>query len=137
MNIAQKHSVSGIVTILLVGGVVVALAMAGCGGGHRSPADGDASTSLAGPAGSGEVVLPAAASIGDMDGDGNPTTNDAQLIMNIVVDPSSYDVMQKHNADCDFNGKVEIGDAVKVLQAAAGTIVWPFGGEGPPPPPPI
>ena len=80
--------------------------------------------------------------LGDMDSDGLATEVDAQLIMDFVVDPDGYDVGEKLVADCEDPqyppiSVVNIGDALKVLRAAAGAEVWPFAEGGPPPPPPI
>ncbi len=126
--------VSGVVIL----GLLAAAVLVGCGGGDEGPAASAAATSPAGESGGEVAVGPSAGpDLGDMDSDGSPTANDAQLIMDIVVDPDSYDVGEKYIADCNLNGVVETGDALKVLRAAAGEITWPFSGGGPPPPPPI
>ena len=140
MSVCNEQSyLSGIVVIIVALAMFVVVGTVGCGGGDSSPA-GEGSTSAAGqsaisqypvgPANGGDPAGP-----GDMDADQLPTANDAQLIMNVVVGPdSAYSIV----ADADYNSEVEVGDALKVLRAAAGEIAWPFDWPaGPPPPPPI
>ena len=139
MMSARQYAIA-IISGAVIMGVLVAVVLVGCGGGDSGPAE---SASASGPAGEsgGEVAVGPSAGPdpGDMDSDGSPTANDAQLIMDIVVDPDNeeYDVGYKYIADCNLNGVVDTGDALKVLRAAAGEIAWPFSGGGPPPPPPI
>ena len=123
-------------------GVVVAscvLVVLGCGGASRPPVQPAGEAHVVSPEGSSSeaAVGPAQTYLGDMDGDHAPTANDAQLIMEIIADPDSHDVAEKYIADCAANSKVELGDALKVLRAAAGAESWPFAEGGPPPPPPI
>lgn len=123
-------------------GIVVAicvLGVVGCGGENGSAVQPAGEANGVSPADSGGegTVEPAQTYLGDMDGDHTPTANDAQLILEIVVDPESHDVGEKYIADAAINSKVELGDALKVLRAAAGAEVWPFAEGGPPPPPPI
>lgn len=140
MMMSKRRYAIAVITGAVILGVLVAVVLVGCGGGGDSPAE---SASASGPAGEsggeGAVGLSAGPDLGDMDSDGIPTGNDAQLIMDIVVDPDNeeYDIGYKYIADCNLNGVVETGDALKVLRAAAGEIDWPFSGGGPPPPPPI
>ena len=137
---SKRRYVIAIVTGVVILGVLVAVGLVGCGGGDDGLA---ASAAAAGTAreSTGEVAVGPSAGpdLGDMDSDGIPTANDAQLIMDIVVDPDNeeYDTGEKYVADCNLNGVVETGDALKVLRAAAGEETWPFPGGGPPPPPPI
>ena len=141
MMTSKRRYVIAIVTGAVILGLLVAVVLVGCGGGDEGPAASAAATSPAGESGGEVAVGPSAgADLGDMDSDGIPTGNDARLIMAIVVDPdnNNYDIGEKLIADCNLNGVVETGDALKVLRAAAGEIDWPFpGGGGPPPPPPI
>ncbi len=134
----KQSYLSGIIVSIVALAMFVVVGTAGCGGG--SPAGGGESASVAGqmsisqypvgPASGGDQAGP-----GDMDADQLPTANDAQLIMGVVVGPDdAYSVV----ADADYNSAVEVGDALKVLRAAAGEIDWPFDWPaGPPPPPPI
>ena len=138
--INRRHCAIAIITILLAVGLLVAVSLVGCGGGDSGPAESVSATNVAGQSGGEDTVGPAAGPLlGDMDSDGSPTDEDAQLIMKIVVDPDNeeYDTGYKYIADCNGNGVVETGDALKVLRAAAGEETWPFAGGGPPPPPPI
>ena len=138
MMMSKRRYAIAIVTGAVSLGVLVAVVLVGCGGGDDGPAESAAATGLAGQSAREVAVDPSAGpDLGDMDSDGIPTGNDAQLIMNIVVDPDSYDTGEKYIADCNLNGVVETGDALKVLRAAAGEETWPFSGGGPPPPPPI
>ena len=129
------------VTVIILGtaalaAMAVGVVLVGCGGEIGAPAQGGQTPAATARTTGGAAAPAAAYDPGDMDGDNLPTQNDAQMIMNIVVDPDSYDLGQKYIADCNFNGDADAGDALKVLRAAAGEISWPFGG-GPPPPPPI
>ncbi len=136
MMMSRKHYAIAIITGAAILGLLVAVVLVGCGGGDSGPAASTAEQSA------GEVAVEPSAGpdLGDMDSNGIPTGNDAQLIMNVVVDPDSYDLSEKWIADCDIPenpeepSEINIGDALKVLRAAAGEIPWPFGG-GPPPPP--
>lgn len=135
---SKRRYAIAITTGVVILGILVAVILVGCGGGDDGPAESAAATSPAGESAGEEAVEPSAGpDLGDMDSDGIPTGNDAQLIMDIVVDPDNeeYDVGYKYIADCNLNGVVETGDALKVLRAAAGEIEWPFPGGGPPPPP--
>ena len=118
MMMSRKHYAIAIITGAAILGLLVAVVLVGCGGGDSGPAASTAEQSA------GEVAVEPSAGpdLGDMDSNGIPTGNDAQLIMNVVVDPDSYDLSEKWIADCD------------IPEAAAGEIPWPFGG-GPPPPP--
>ena len=127
-----------VITVVVILGVLVAVVLVGCGGGDDGPAANAAASGPAGESGGEVAVGPSAGpDLGDMDSDGIPTGNDAQLIMDIVVDPDNeeYDTGEKWIADCNANTVVETGDALKVLRAAAGEIYWPFPSGGPPPPP--
>ena len=129
--INRRHYAIAIITILLALGLLV-----GCGGGDGGPAEDGCETCPSAEVG----VMPSQGPyLGDMDSDGIATDEDARLIMAIVVDPDNeeYDTGYKYIADCNGNGVVETGDALKVLRAAAGDETWPFSGGGPPPPPPI
>ncbi len=138
MLMSTRHYTIAIIIGVVILVLLMVVALVGCGGGDSSPAASVSATSpTAQAAGEGAVKLAAGPLLGDMDSDGNPTATDAQLIMNIVVDPDSYDIGEKYIADCNLNGVVETGDALKVLRAAAGEIAWPFSGGGPPPPPDI
>jgi len=138
MLMSKRHYAIAITIGVVILVLLMVVALAGCGGGDNSPAaSAKAASPTAQAAGEGAVKLAAGPLLGDMDSDGNPTATDAQLIMNIVVDPDSYELGDKYIADCNLNGVVETGDALKVLRAAAGEIEWPFSGGGPPPPPPI
>jgi len=132
----KRHYAIAIITILLALGLLVAVGLVGCGGGEGPPAEDGCETCPSAEAG---VTPSQGPLLGDMDSDGVPTSNDAQLIMEIVVDPDNeeYDTGYKYIADCNLNSVVETGDALKVLRAAAGEIDWPFSGGGPPPPPSI
>jgi len=137
---SKRHYAIAIVTGAVILGVLVAVALVGCGGGDDGPAASTTATSTTGESAGEEAVGPSAGpDLGDMNSDGLPTEEDAELIMAIVVDPDNeeYGVGYKYIADCNLNGAVETGDALKVLRAAAGEIDWPFPGGGPPPPPPI
>lgn len=135
---SKRRYAIAVITGVLILGVLVAVGLVGCGGGDEGPAASAAATSPAGESREEVAVGPSAGPLlGDMDSDSSPTANDAQLIMAIVVDPDSYDTGEKYIADCNLNGVVETGDALKVLRAAAGEETWPFPGGGPPPPPPI
>ena len=139
MTSKRRYAIA-MVTVTVILGLAMAAGLVGCGGGDSGPAGSAAATSTAGQSGEEVAVGPSAGpDLGDMDSDGIPTANDAQLIMDIVVDPDNeeYDTGDKYIADCNLNGVVETGDALKVLRAAAGQIAWPFSGGGPPPPPPI
>jgi len=136
MMMSKRHYAIAIITGAVILGTLAAVLLVGCGGGDEGPAESAAATGAAGGSGGEEAVGPSAGpDPGDMDSDGIPTGNDAQLIMDIVVDPDNYDIGEKYIADCNLNGVVETGDALKVLRAAAGEIAWPFSGGGPPPPP--
>lgn len=138
MMMSKRRYAIAIVTGAVILGILVAVGLVGCGGGDSGPAESAAATSPAGESDGEEAVGPSAGpDPGDMDSDGIPTGNDARLIMEIVVDPDNeeYDVGYQYVADCNLNGVVETGDALKVLRAAAGEIAWPFSGGGPPPPP--
>jgi len=137
MMMSRKRYAIAIITMVVIIGVLVAVGLVGCGGGDEGPAANAAATSPAGESGAEEAVEPSA---GPYMGDIYATANDAQLIMDIVVDPDNeeYDVGYKYIADCEdpkYPSDVNIGDALKVLRAAAGEIDWPFPGGGPPPPP--
>jgi len=135
---SKKPGVIAMATVVVSVGLLAAVSLAGCGGGDDGPAANTTAASPTGQSAAQGAMRPSAGPfLGDMDSDGNPTANDAQLIMEIVVDPSSHDIGEKYIADCNLNGAVETGDALKVLRAAAGEIDWPFGEGGPPPPPPI
>ena len=135
----EQSYLSVIIVSILALALLVAVGMVGCGGGGSSPA-GEQSTSAAGQAAISQFpVAPAnggdPAGPGDMDADQLPTANDAQLIMNVVVGlDGGYSIV----ADADYKPPVEVGDALKVLRAAAGELDWPFDWpSGPPPPPPF
>ncbi len=124
------------ITGVVILGILVAVGLVGCGGGDSALAESASAASTAGGSAGEEAVGPSAGPLlGDMDSDDIPTANDAQLIMDIVVDPDGYELGDKYIADCNLNGVVETGDALKVLRAAAGDIDWPFPSGGPPPPP--
>ncbi len=133
------------IIVIITGAAIIALFMAaglvGCGGGDSEPAESAAATNSVRQSAGEETVEPAAGPwLGDMDSDGSPTSNDAQLIMNIVVDPDNeeYGIIEKWIADCEdpqAPSDVNTGDALEMLRAAAGEIDWPFSGGGPPPPP--
>ncbi len=138
MMMSKRRYAIAIVPGVVILGILVAMVLVGCGGGDEGPAASAAATSPARESGGEVAVEPSAGpDLGDMDSNGIPTGNDAQLIMDIVVDPDNeeYDVGEKYIADCNTNTVVETGDALKVLRAAAGEIAWPFSGGGPPPPP--
>jgi len=138
MMMSKSRYAFAIITVAVILGLLVAVGLVGCGGGDEGPAASAVATSTAEQAAGEGVVGPSAGpDLGDMDSDGIPTGNDAQLIMAIVVDPHNeeYDAGEKYIADCNSNGVVETGDALKVLRAAAGEIDWPFPTGGPPPPP--
>jgi len=129
----RRSSHVGVVIITLAAGLVLSLGLTGCGGeGGGPPAVGVQAGLHSQSSSARGVVLPGQVSLGDMDGDGEPSASDAQAIMDIAVGLADYRVL----ADADSNYKVEIGDALKVLRAASGEGEWPIGG-GPPPPPPI
>jgi len=129
----RRSSHVGVVIITLAAGLVLSLGLTGCGGEGGGPPAVGAQAGLHSQSSSARgVVLPGQVSLGDMDGDGEPSASDAQAIMDIAVGLADYRVL----ADADSNYKVEIGDALKVLRAASGEGEWPIGG-GPPPPPPI
>ncbi len=140
MMMSKRHYAIAIITVAVVVGLLVAVSLVGCGGGDSGPAESALATGVAGEsAGEGAVGPSAGPLLGDMDSDGSPTDNDAQLIMEIVVDPDSYDISERWIANCEdpkYPSDVNTGDALKVLRAAAGEETWPFPG-GPPPPPPI
>jgi len=141
MMMSRKRYAIAIITMVVIIGVLVAVGLVGCGGGDEGPAANAAATSPAGESGAEEAVEPSAGPyMGDMDSDSLATKADAELIMDIVVDPDNeeYDIGYKYIADCEdpkYPSDVNIGDALKVLRAAAGEIDWPFPGGGPPPPP--
>ena len=138
MMMSKRRYAIAIVTGAVILGIWVAVGLVGCGGGDEGPAESASAASTAEQSAGEETVGPSAGpDLGDMDSDGIPTDNDAQLIMDIVVDPDNeeYDIGEKYIADCNTNTVVETGDALKVLRAAAGDIVWPFPSGGPPPPP--
>jgi len=138
MMMSKRRYVITIATGAVILAILVAVVLVGCGGGDEGPTASAAATSTAGESAGEETVGPSVGTLlGDMDSDGLPTDEDAQLIMEIVVDPDNeeYDVGYKYIADCNLNGVVETGDALKVLRAAAGEETWPFPGGGPPPPP--
>ena len=140
MMMSKRRYAIAIVTGVVILGILMAVVLVGCGGGDDGPAGSAPATGPAEESADDGAVGPSAGPLlGDMDSDGIPTGNDAHLIMDIVVDPDNeeYDVGYKYIADCNLNGVVETGDALKVLRAAAGEIDWPFSGGGPPPPPPI
>ncbi len=143
MMMSRRRCAFAIISVALIIGLLVAVGLVGCGGGDSGPAESASATSAVGES-DGEVAVGPSAGpdLGDMDSDDIPTATDAQMIMDIVVDPDSYDVGEKLVADCEDPqyppiSVVNIGDALKVLRAAAGEIAWPFSGGGPPPPPPI
>ena len=133
MMMSRRQYAIATITIAAILGLLAAVVLVGGGGGDNGPAASTAEQSAE------EVAVEPSAGpdLGDMDSDGIPTDNDAQLIMDIVVDPDNeeYDIGEKYIADCNTNTVVETGDALKVLRAAAGDIVWPFPSGGPPPPP--
>ena len=139
MMMSKRRYAIAIVSGVVILGVLVAVVLVGCGGGDEGPAASAAATSTAGESAGEEAVEPAAGpDLGDMNSDGLATKADAELIMAIVVDPGSYGILEKWVADCEdpkAPSDVNIGDALKVLRAAAGEIDWPFSGGGPPPPP--
>jgi len=138
MMMSGRQYAIAIITVAAILGILVAAGLVGCGGGDSGPSESVSATSTAGESAGEETVGPSAGPLlGDMDSDGLPTEDDAELIMAIVVDPDSYELGDKYIADCNLNGVVETGDALKVLRAAAGEIDWPFSGGGPPPPPDI
>lgn len=135
---SRRQYIIAIATGAVILGLLVAVGLVGCGGGDDGPAGSASAASPTGQSAEEGAVGPSAGpDLGDMDSNGIPTGNDAQLIMDIVVDPDNeeYDVGDKYIADCNLNGVVETGDALKVLRAAAGEIPWPFPSGGPPPPP--
>ena len=138
MMMSKRRYAFATMTVAVIIGLLAAVVLVGCGGGDSGLAESAAAISTPGQS-AGEVAVGPSAGpdLGDMDSDGSPTANDAQLIMDIVVDPDNeeYDIGEKYIADCNLNGVVETGDALKVLRAAAGDIVWPFPSGGPPPPP--
>ena len=137
MMMSRRQYAIATITIAAILGLLAAVVLVGAGGGDSGPAASTAEQSAE------EVAVEPSAGpdLGDMDSDGIPTGNDAQLIMDVVVDPDSYDLSEKWIADCDIPedpnepSEINIGDALKVLRAAAGDIVWPFPSGGPPPPP--
>ena len=140
MMMSRRRCAIAIVTAAVVLGLLVVVGLVGCGGGDSKPAASASATSAAGESSEDAVGPSAGPLLGDMDSDDMPTANDAQLIMDIVVDPDGYDLTEKWIADCEdpqFPSDVNTGDALKVLRAAAGEIDWPFPSGGPPPPPPI
>jgi len=66
---------------------------------------------------------PVGAALGDMDGNGSPSVDDAIRIMRMLVglDP------QYIYADVDGNGVITVGDAILLLRAVVGLEAWPFG----------
>jgi len=138
MLMSKRHYAIAITIGVVILVLLMVVALAGCGGGDNSPAASAAATNSVRQSTEEETLEPAAGPwLGDMDSDYFATKADAELIMAIVVDPDSYELGDKYVADCNLNGVVETGDALKVLRAAAGEIEWPFSGGGPPPPPPI
>lgn len=129
----RRSSHVGVIIITIAAGLLLSVSLVGCGGGGGGPPVVGPQAGLPNQSNSaGGVVLPGQVSLGDMDGDGEPSASDAQAIADIAVGLADYRVL----ADADSNYKVEIGDALKVLRAASGEGEWPIGG-GPPPPPPI
>lgn len=66
---------------------------------------------------------PVGAALGDMDGNGSPSVDDAIRIMRMIVglDP------QYIYADTDSDGFVTVADAIKLLRAIVGLEAWPIG----------
>ena len=121
---SKRRYAIAIITIAVILGLLVAVGLVGCGGGDNGPAESASATSPLEESGGEVAVGPSAGpDLGDMDSDGIPTGNDAQLIMDVVVDPDSYDLTEKWIADCEdpqAPSDVNTGDALKVLRAAAG-----------------
>jgi len=143
MMMNRRQCAIAIITVAAIVGVLATVVLVGWGGGDDGPAASATAASTAGESTGEETVGPSVGTLlGDMDSDGIPTGNDAQLIMDIVVDPDNeeYGITEKWIADCEdpqAPSDVNTGDALKVLRAAAGEIPWPFSGGGPPDLPPI
>ena len=66
---------------------------------------------------------PVGAALGDMDGDGNPSVDDAIRVMRMLVGLDQQYIY----ADVDGNGVVTVADVIKLLRAVVGLEQWPFG----------
>ncbi len=61
--------------------------------------------------------------LGDIDGDGSPSVNDAISILRIVVGLAEADPL----ADCDQDGTTSVNDAILLLRCVVGLAEWPLG----------
>ena len=68
------------------------------------------------------MLLPAAfaAQMGDLDGNGKVTTNDARTVLRVAIGLEQLTPEQKRLADADGNGKITTNDARSVLRCAIG-----------------
>ncbi len=77
------------------------------------------------------VALPGASSAGgDIDGDGDVTSNDALLILRSSLDMESFDDAQKQAADLDGDGVITSNDALLALRISLGMGDAPTSGAG-------
>ncbi len=117
-------------TVLTTLLMVTTLCLGGCGGGgHRAVTTPTSSTSAIPPT----TLYPAeispandGPSLGDLDGDGDPSVGDAIKILRIVVGLDSDDPC----ADANQSGQTDVGDAIKVLRCVVGLDTWPIGACG-------
>ncbi len=105
----DRRRLGGIAPLALFG---MSLLLIGCGGDTEAPV------------GAAGGVAPAQCQLlGDIDGDGNPSVNDAIAILRIVVGLAEADPL----ADCDQDGATSVNDAILLLRCVVGLAEWPLG----------
>lgn len=66
---------------------------------------------------------PVGAALGDMDGNGSPSVDDAVRIMRMLVGLDQQYIY----ADVDSDGVITVADVILLLRAVVGLEAWPFG----------